>query len=90
MRQKLFIMKAWEMKSVKDDMRINAAVINAIGNTNKKKNQRFRPLWKKKALRAVANKDEMIDGLQAVKQMEETRGKSWVEKIYKANMMGGA
>lgn len=90
MRQKIFILKAWETKRVQDDVHLNMAVLNAIANANRPKNRKYKPLWKKRSMRAVVDKEEMKDSLKAVQEMEKAQGKSWVEKIYKANMAGGA
>lgn len=78
-----FIKKAWETKIVSDSQLVNAAVINAIVNANRKKGKRFKPLWQKKPKKV--DKDEMRGRLEAVKRHDEKVGKGWVEKIYQAN-----
>ena len=33
----------------------------------------------------AVDKEQIINGAEAVKQIEEKNGKSWIDKIYKAN-----
>lgn len=83
--QRALILKELELKEVKESQRINAAVINAIANANRGKNKPFKPLWRKKQHLIKVNKEEMKEIINAIEEMEKEQGKSWVDKIYKAN-----
>lgn len=83
--QRALILKELELKEVKEDNRINAAVINAIANANRPKNRAYKPLWKKNKKAKPTNKEEMKEKISIVQRMEDDQGKSWVDKIYVAN-----
>lgn len=84
-KDKAFIRKAYENKVVKETTDIRNAVYNAIGNALSKKNSKFVELWKKNQKKA--DKEKAIEDIQSVLIIEEKEGKSWVDKIYKANNM---
>lgn len=82
--QRALIVKELELKSVRDDMRLNSAVINAIYNSNRSKNKPFRELWKKR--KQNIDTTELKIGYAAVLDLEATDpSRAWVEKIYAAN-----
>lgn len=82
-REAAFIRKAWESKQVSDSTLIRNAVLNAVSNALRKKNSRFRELWKK--LSKPVDKDMAESNLKTVMEIEEKEGKSWIDRIYKAN-----
>ena len=59
------------------------AVLNAVSNALRKKNARFRELWKKVARPIDKNLAE--ENLKIVQEIEEKEGKGWVDKILRAN-----
>lgn len=82
-REALFIRKAWEDKLVSDNTLMRNAVLNAVSNVLRKKNARFRELWKK--IQAPVDKEQAKENIQIVMEIEEKEGKSWIEKIWEAN-----
>lgn len=76
-------MKAWEDKQVLQTALINKAVSNAVCNALRKKNSRAVPLWNKKPKKA--NKEQCRALIADIQNIEKEQGKSWVDKIYKAN-----
>lgn len=82
-REAIFIRKAWEDKLVSDNTLMRNAVLNAVSNALRKKNARFRNLWKKAARPIDKNLAE--ENLKVVQEVEEKEGKGWIEKILRAN-----
>ena len=82
-RETAFIRKAWEDKRVSESTLIRNAVLNAVSNALRKKNARFRELWKKAGI--PVDKEKAQDNLKTVYEIEEKEGKGWIEKIYAAN-----
>lgn len=78
-------MKAWESKLVSDTTHIRNSVFNAVNNAMRKKNKKFMELWKKKQKKL--DKDFAEFSMDSVIKTEEKGGKSWVDKIYRANGM---
>ena len=76
-------MKAWEDKHVLETSLINKAVYNAEANVNRKKGKRAIPLWKSKPKKV--DKKAAVESHNIVNLVEMKEGKSWVDKIYKAN-----
>lgn len=68
---------------VSDNTLLRNAVLNAVSNVLRKKNARFRELWKKVARPIDRNLAE--ENLKIVQKIEEKEGKGWVDKILKAN-----
>ncbi|EOR25020.1 hypothetical protein A499_06450 [Niallia nealsonii AAU1] len=81
--EKMFIRKAHENKFLKDTTWIRNAVLNAEANINRKKGKKFIDLFPKKAHKV--DKDYNENAVKNILGMEEKKGKSWVEKIFKAN-----
>lgn len=82
-REAAFIRKAWEEKLVSDNTLMRNAVLNAVSNALRKKNARFRELWKK--LGRTVDKEKAVDNLNLVHEIEEKEGKGWIDKILQAN-----
>lgn len=59
--------------------------MNAVNNALRKKNKKFQELFKKK--QAKADKEYNITAINVILEMEAEKGKSWVDRIYKANGM---
>ena len=85
LKEKVFIMKAWESKLVSDSTHERNAVLNANANLNRKKGKKFIDLWNKK--RAKLDTEVAVNNLRMIKHIEESSGKSWVDKVYAANGM---
>lgn len=68
---------------VSDNTLLRNAVLNAVSNALRKKNARFRELWKKVA--RPIDKDQAVENVKIVKEIEEKEGKGWVDKVLRAN-----
>lgn len=68
---------------VSDNTLMRNAVLNAVSNALRKKNARFRELWKKIA--KPIDKDQAAENIKIVKEIEEKEGKGWVDKVLRAN-----
>lgn len=84
LREKMFIYKAWENKTVSETTHIRNAVQNAVANALRKKGKKAVELWKKKR-QHTANLEVIETNLDVVAQVEAKEGKSWVDRIYEAN-----
>lgn len=82
-KEKLFIRKEHENKFLHDMTWFRNAVLNAEGNANRKKGKKFIDLFPKKAPKA--DKEYNEDAVQTILEIEIKNGKSWVEKVYRAN-----
>ena len=81
--EKAFIYKAWEDKTVSDSTLIRDAVLNAVSNALRKKNSRFKKLWRK--LKGKSDKEKAENDIQIVNEIEKMEGKGWVDRILSAN-----
>lgn len=68
---------------VSDNTLMRNAVLNAVSNALRKKNARFRELWKKIA--RPIDKDQAAENIKIVKEIEEKEGKGWVDKVLRVN-----
>lgn len=84
-KEKLFIRKAHESKFIKDTTWKRNASLNAQVNANRKKNKRFIELFPKKQV--LVDKDYNENAIKNILDIEKNKGKSWVDKVYKANGM---
>lgn len=82
--ERMFIRKAYEQKFMSDTTWMRNAVLNAEANVNRKKSKKFIDLFPKKQ---KADKEYNENAIQNILEMEEEQGKSWVDKVYKANGM---
>ena len=82
-REATFIRKAWEEKLVSDNTLMRNAVLNAVSNALRKKNSRFRELWKK--FGRPVDKEKVEDNLKIIQDIEAKEGKDWIDRIMKAN-----
>lgn len=83
--EKAFIRKEYEKKIVSENTHRRNAFYNAYVNANRKKNKQFIELFKK--AQEEADKEYNENAIEVVTEMEERDGKSWVDKLYKANGM---
>lgn len=83
-REKLFIRKAYESKTVTDTTLIRDAVFNAVWNVNRKKGRSFRQLWRK-ATKPV-DKRKAKEDMKLIQEIEKSEG-DWISRIYEANGM---
>lgn len=83
--EKAFIMKEYESKTVTDNTHTRNAFFNAYANANRKKGKKFQELFTKK--QEEADIDYNLKAIEVVINMEEHQGKSWVDRIYRANGM---
>lgn len=83
-REKVFIYKAYENKTVSWSTLMRDAVLNAVSNALRKKNKRFMKLWKKRSKKA--DKDVIKDAMRTITDIEQNEH-GWIELIYKANGM---
>lgn len=81
--EKAFIYKAWEDKVVSESTTIRNSVLNAVSNAFRKKNTKFKKLWKKK--QEKADKELVNNNLKIVREVEEKEGRDWIKRIYAAN-----
>lgn len=82
-KEKMFIRKEFERKTITDATYIRDAVFNAVSNALRKKGARFQELFKKKQAKADVEFNE--NAVSTVLEIEETGGKDWVRRIYEAN-----
>lgn len=82
-REAAFIRKAWEEKLVSDSTLMRNAVLNAVSNALRKKNSRFRELWKK--LDRSIDKGVAEENVKIIQEIEEKEGKGWIDKVLQAN-----
>lgn len=59
------------------------AVLNAVSNALRKRNSRFRELWKK--LAHPVDKSRAEENIRIVQEIESKEGKGWIDKVLKAN-----
>lgn len=83
--EKGFIRKEFESNIVFKNSQLRDAVYNAYVNANRKKSKKFQPLYKKRQEKADIEYNE--NAIETINKIEERDGKSWVDKIYKANGM---
>ena len=81
--ERAFIYKAWEDKRVSESTVLRDAVFNAVSNAFRKKNQKFRKLWKKR--QEKADMEVISQNLSIIEEVEQKEGKSWVSLIYEKN-----
>lgn len=82
-REKIFIRKAWEEKTVRDTTFLRNAVLNAVSNALRKKSAKFQELWTK--MQQPLDKELAKNHLALIQEVEETEGKSWVDLVYQEN-----
>lgn len=81
--EKMFIRKRYEQKLINDTTWMRNAMLNAINNALRKKNKKFIDLFPKKQVKA--DKEYNEKAIKNILEIEERKGKSWVDKILRAN-----
>jgi hypothetical protein len=84
LKEKAFIYKAWENKTISDSYLLYNAVFTAVYNANRPKRKKPLKLWKKRGQRIV-DMETVNENLKIVKQIDQQEGDSWVRKVYQAN-----
>ncbi|MCO7125118.1 phenylalanine racemase [Sporolactobacillus shoreicorticis] len=82
-KEKVFIRKEYENKFLFDVTWVRNAVLNAEANVNRKKGKKFQELFPKKPPRA--DKEYNEQAMKTITAIEQKKGKTWVEKVYRAN-----
>nr|WP_212921306.1 phenylalanine racemase [Ornithinibacillus bavariensis] len=80
--EKRFIYKAYETRLISEMTHLRNAVLNAVNNALRKKNKRFIELYKKK--QEKADKEYNENAIKVILEIEERKGKSWVDRVYQA------
>lgn len=83
-KEKAFIYKAWENKTISDSYLLYNVVFTAVYNANRPKRKKPLKLWKKRGQRIV-DMETVNENLKIVKQIDQQEGDSWVRKVYQAN-----
>lgn len=65
-------------------MSVYNAAFAAFYNVNRPKRKKPLNPLKQRTMQAV-DKEQIINGAEAVQKIEKKNGKSWIDKIYKAN-----
>jgi len=79
--EKLFIKKRYEQKFINDTIWMRNAMLNAVSNALRKKNQKFRDLFPKKQHKA--DKEYNKNAIEVINRIEKRDGKGWVDLVYK-------
>lgn len=78
-RQRAFILKAWEDKTVQDSTLLRNAVLNAVSNAMRGRGKPFRELWKKRQKRA--DQETVREQLRIAREADAQDGGAWLEKL---------
>lgn len=85
-RERAFILKAYETKTVNESTLLRDAVFNAINNAIRKKRKAFHKLWKK-APRLISD-EEFENNKDIVYEVEKKEGKNWAAELMRRNRNG--
>ena len=88
LREKAFIYKAWEDKTVRDSYNMYNAVFTATYNVNRPKRKRALKLWKKSRIRK-ADMDTVKHIESTIHDIDAKEGKGWIDVVYAANGLPG-
>lgn len=80
-KEKAFIMKAYENKTVQESTLLRDAVFNAVSNAFRKKGKAFKKLWRK--VSKPVSREQMQEDLLIVNEVEKREGKAWVNALYR-------
>lgn len=78
-RQRAFILKAWEDKTVQESTLMRNAVLNAIVNAMRKKGKAFCALWKKKQQKA--DQELVQQQMRVAREVDTQDGGAWLKKL---------
>lgn len=85
-REKEFILKAYETKTVRESTLFRDCIYNAINNALRKKGKSFKKLWHK--ISQLMSEEEYEDNLDAIYETEAKEGKSWVAELMRRDKNG--
>ena len=85
-RDRAFILKAYETKTVNESTLLRDAVFNAINNALRKKGKAFRQLWKR-APRTMSD-EEFEDNKNIALEVQQKEGKNWAAELMRRNRNG--
>lgn len=80
-KEKAFIMKAYENKTVRESTLLRDAVLNAVSNVFRKKGKAFKKLWKK--LSQPISEEQLEEDFTIINEVEKREGKAWIELLYR-------
>ncbi len=80
-KEKAFIMKAYENKTVRESTLLRDAVLNAVSNAFRKKGKSFKKLWKK--LSQPISEEQLEEDFTIINEVEKREGKAWIELLYR-------
>ena len=83
-REIAFIKKAYENKMISDGYNMYNACFTAFYNANRPKRKKALKLFRKPKVQE-ADMAVIKNNLEIVKEIDQREGKTWVDKIYKAN-----
>lgn len=83
-KEKAFICKAWEERTISEAYNIYNAVYTATYNVNRPKRKRALRLFKKSGVQR-ANMETVHEDMKIIQEVEQSEGKSWIDLIYKAS-----
>ena len=83
-REKYFIYKAWEDKTVRDSYNTYNAVFTAVCNVNRPKRKKALKLWRKNSVKK-ADMDIIQENLSIIREVDENEGNVWIKMIYDGN-----
>ncbi len=86
MRERAFILKAYETKTVRESTLLRDAVYNAINNALRKKGKAFRKLWKK-APRMISD-EEFEENKSIVYEIQEKESGNWAAELMRRDRNG--
>lgn len=81
-KERMFLMKAYENKTVSWSTLVRDACFNAVSNALRKKNKKFVKLWKKRT--GKTDVQTVQNNLKVIQNIEKNE-QGWIDKIYKAN-----
>ena len=81
-REKAFIYKAYETKTVNQSTLLRDTVLNAISNSKRRRGTSVFKLWKKRAKKADIS--TVRDNMKVIAEIEKN-DTGWIDKIYAAN-----
>ncbi len=85
-RERAFILKAYETKTVNESTLLRDAVFNAINNAIRKKGKAFHKLWKK-APRTISD-EEFEENRNIAYEVQQKEGKNWAAELMRRNRNG--
>lgn len=85
-RERAFILKAYETKTVNESTLLRDAVYNAINNAIRKRRKAFHKLWKK-APRTISD-EEFEENRNIAYEVQQKEGKNWAAELMRSNRNG--